>query len=102
MVLEPIESMVKKISEISKNPIEAMKKNEDEAYREHLLKKADESNKWCRWKKKKEDPLETKMLENTIIKIGALLALGFGEAGAQIIAKNMQNGSGYLLTKTEK
>jgi hypothetical protein len=28
-------------------------------------------------------------LEQTIIKIGALLALGFGEAGAKIIAENM-------------
>ncbi|EER12033.1 guanylyl cyclase, putative [Perkinsus marinus ATCC 50983] len=30
------------------------------------------------------------MLEKTIIKIGSLLALGFGEAGAEIIGKNMQ------------
>lgn len=30
------------------------------------------------------------MLENTIVKIGALLALGFGEAGAAIIATNME------------
>jgi hypothetical protein len=29
------------------------------------------------------------MLEQTIIKIGALLALGFGEAGSKIIAENM-------------
>jgi hypothetical protein len=29
------------------------------------------------------------ILEQTIIKIGALLALGFGEAGAKIIAANM-------------
>ncbi len=31
------------------------------------------------------------ILEQTIIKIGALLALGFGEAGAKIIAANMQH-----------
>ncbi|KAF4682125.1 hypothetical protein FOZ62_007055, partial [Perkinsus olseni] len=36
------------------------------------------------------EPLETVMLEKTIIKIGSLLALGFGEAGAEIIGKNMQ------------
>jgi hypothetical protein len=29
------------------------------------------------------------MLERTLSKIGALLAIGFGEAGAKIIAKNM-------------
>jgi hypothetical protein len=32
---------------------------------------------------------ETQILESTIIKIGALLAIGFGEAGSEIIAKNM-------------
>lgn len=32
---------------------------------------------------------ETEVLENTITKIGALLALGFGEAGSTIIATNM-------------
>jgi len=38
---------------------------------------------------KKEAPYETVILEQTIIKIGALLALGFGEAGSKIIAENM-------------
>ena len=43
-------------------------------------------------KKSKEAPLETVMLEQTLIKIGGLLALGFGEAGSSIIAKNMSGG----------
>lgn len=30
--------------------------------------------------------METQILEKTLIKIGALLALGFGEAGSKIIA----------------
>ena len=30
--------------------------------------------------------LETEMLQQTLVKIGGLLALGFGEAGSQIIA----------------
>lgn len=34
--------------------------------------------------------METQILEKTLIKIGALLALGFGEAGAKIIAENME------------
>jgi hypothetical protein len=34
--------------------------------------------------------METVILEQTIIKIGALLALGFGEAGSKIIAENMK------------
>ena len=35
------------------------------------------------------------MLERAIVKIGHLLALGFGEAGSQIIATNM-NQSGDM------
>merc|ERR1740117_2015953 len=33
--------------------------------------------------------METKILEMTIIKLGSLLALGFGEAGANIIGANL-------------
>lgn len=36
-----------------------------------------------------EEPMETLILEKTIIKLGSLLALGFGEAGAEIIGSNM-------------
>jgi len=32
---------------------------------------------------------ETALLEDTIMKIGVLLAIGFGEAGGDIIAANM-------------
>jgi class 3 adenylate cyclase len=37
-----------------------------------------------------QEPMETVVLEKTIIKIGSLLALGFGEAGAEIIGQNMK------------
>lgn len=40
----------------------------------------------------KENEYETAKIEQTIIKIGALLAIGFGEAGAKIIAENMGRG----------
>ena len=36
--------------------------------------------------KKMLHPDETEHLEHTIVKIGSLLALGFGEAGSHIIA----------------
>ena len=35
------------------------------------------------------DQYETVVIENAIIKIGTLLALGFGDAGSEIIASNM-------------
>ena len=40
-------------------------------------------------KKKSDGENETAILEKAIVKIGHLLALGFGEAGSQIIASNM-------------
>jgi len=43
-------------------------------------------------KRSSDAPLETVMLEQTLSKIGALLALGFGEAGSYIIAQNMAKG----------
>lgn len=43
------------------------------------------------------EPMETVVLEKTIIKIGSLLALGFGEAGAGIIAQNMKGGESSAL-----
>merc|ERR1711972_56169 len=42
--------------------------------------------------KKVREPMETVILEKTIIKLGGLLALGFGEAGAEIIGQNMKGG----------
>eukprot|EP00435_Cladocopium_sp_Y103_P020906 s2062_g5.t1 len=35
------------------------------------------------------EPMETVILEKTIIKLGSLLALGFGEAGVNIVSSNM-------------
>lgn len=40
--------------------------------------------------------METVILEKLIIKIGALLAVGFGEAGSEIVAKNMRKGNNIL------
>ena len=46
-------------------------------------------------KKKEDEKMETRILEKLIIKTGALLALGFGEAGSEIIAENMSKGIIY-------
>merc|ERR1712232_719229 len=50
----------------------------------------------CRWNRggggaeKPKGNMETAILEKTIIKLGTLLALGFGGAGMNIISHNMQ------------
>ena len=44
----------------------------------------------------RDGPYETVILEQTIVKIGALLAQGFGEAGTKIIADNMAKTQGNV------
>jgi class 3 adenylate cyclase len=83
--------MVHKVKKIAKNPLEAAQEEENQALAmERLQIEEDKMNKGKKKKKNKEAPFETVILENTIVKIGALLAIGFGEAGSEIIAKNME------------
>lgn len=75
LVLGPIEKMVKFVREIAENPLGAGKGG-----RKKVNPEEDKSN------------LETRVLETSIAKICSLLALGFGDAGAEIISENMKNG----------
>ena len=73
LALGPIERMIKKVNKIAANPLLAKE--------EELIK--DENG---------QDENETVQIENAIIKIGTLLALGFGDAGTEIIAQNIAAG----------
>lgn len=48
---------------------------------------------WKLWMRDNNSLMETAILEKTIIKLGSLLALGFGEAGANIVSSNMSGAS---------
>lgn len=74
LVLTPIERMIEKVNKIANNPL---------AIKEFRL--ASESGGITN---------ELVLIENSIVKIGTLLALGFGEAGREIIASNMNKGGG--------
>lgn len=81
--------MIIKVTRISQNPLLAAQEEENEALMlEKIKEDEDKKNKGKRKSgpRKKEAVMETVMLEQTIVKIGALLALGFGEAGSKIIA----------------
>lgn len=90
LVIGPIEAMMQKVNKIAENPLVAAQEEENQALVEEISKSKQEEEqgkkKGKRRKKKKQAPFETQILEQTLIKIGALLALGFGEAGSQIIA----------------
>eukprot|EP00392_Amoebophrya_sp_AT5.2_P002930 g2935.t1 len=93
LVIAPIEKMVNIIKQLAEDPLEPPNLDEDDPGAEGgeggsgLGKKR---------KKSKGPQLETTMLENTILKIGGLLQVGFGEAGAKIIGNNMMSGDGEL------
>mmetsp|Transcript_5113 Transcript_5113/g.8332 ORF Transcript_5113/g.8332 Transcript_5113/m.8332 type:complete len:1033 (+) Transcript_5113:163-3261(+) len=103
LLLNPIERMIQKMETIKDNPLEAMRLGDFEWRREEM-EAAKRKEAFARkskfqkllfranYLKKVKEPMETVILEKTIIKLGGLLALGFGEAGAEIIGQNMQGG----------
>ena len=93
LVLNPLDHMVKKVDRISKNPLEAAEIEEKELHEnEELLKKNPKA-----WLEAKEaSSYEPAVLEKIVIKIGMLLAIGFGEAGSRIIAQNIAENSGSV------
>ena len=88
LVIHPIEKMIDKVKSISKNPLNASKPTMPTIY--DIQSESTGCCGMCKGKKGDSADYETELLENTIVKIGVLLALGFGEAGSGIIATNMQ------------
>ncbi|DBA04417.1 TPA: hypothetical protein N0F65_010013 [Lagenidium giganteum] len=78
MVIGPIERMMRLVNQLAQNPLGATEAKKDGLESEESA-----------------EEYETKMLEQTLGKIGRLLQVGFGVAGTEIIAKNM-GGAGEL------
>jgi class 3 adenylate cyclase len=72
LVIVPIEHMIQLVREISENPLG----------KDLSIRAGDNS-------KQKDDGMETTLLIRTISKIAGLMRVGFGEAGADIIGKNL-------------
>lgn len=109
LVLAPVESMIAKVEKIRENPLAAVKMGDEEFRQEEQdrIKKQRQLQRLgvgclgsclgyldkitkCKFTHgKHQPPMETLILEKTLVKLGSLLALGFGEAGANIINKNM-------------
>jgi hypothetical protein len=88
--------MMKKVRRIAQNPLQAIEIEEAEALVLEKLKKSGNKNDL---KKHKEiQNFETAILEKMIIKIGKLLVIVFGEAGSNIIAKNIRKSGDNINT----
>lgn len=90
MVLDPLERMIEKVKMIAKNPLSAASDEINEAGIMSFMNKSEQGGKNEK-DLKEENKYETAILEKAIVKIGHLLALGFGQAGAGIIGQNMKN-----------
>lgn len=105
LILNPVENMIKRVEAIRDDPLIAMKMADEEFKAEEVAKAKEKKaakdtarivrlakNVYtCKgFRKTSQEPNETVVLEKTIIKLGSLLALGFGEAGANIIGHNMK------------
>lgn len=93
LVLEPLEAVIRKVDKISKNPLEAAAIEEQETQAMEEIRQKDKKQYEVL---KERSSYEPAVLEKTVIKIGSLLAIGFGEAGSAIIAQNMAQGSGSV------
>ena len=88
LVIIPIEKMISKVKRMARNPLAVMNDEMNDVF------DLESQSKSCCCSQTASVGLETSLLEDAIMKIGALLALGFGEAGAQIISDNLNKDSG--------
>lgn len=90
LLLKPIEKMINKVKGISNNPLRSVQSEEYESYLQELR------SRYLKTLKSENRPIEVIILEETVQKIGALLALGFGESGSEIIAYNIERSGGHI------
>lgn len=113
LVLYPVENMIRLVQNIRDDPLSAVKISEAERTKElgtfanqpSIRSAAEIRSAYAKGalrclkktfmctKSEKNTPMETVILENTLIKLGTLLVLGFGEAGINIINKTMSGTS---------
>jgi len=109
LVLRPVETMVKRVELIREDPLVAVKMADEEFKAEEQQKARQRkmsNSRRCMSKLRDvvgcggsapTEVMETVILERTIIKLGSLLVLGFGEAGANIIGHNMHSKDSALV-----
>ncbi|CAK0863864.1 unnamed protein product [Prorocentrum cordatum] len=105
LLVHPLEAMMMRVKEIQENPMNAMKISDEEfkaeqrekvnqhLKRKYMMSSFVERLMSCCCEGPTQDLMETSILEKTIIKLGSLLVLGFGEAGANIISHNLSGGN---------
>ena len=91
LVLEPLEVMIEIVENVAKDPINAKNVENLQTGIKQMIEKTEEEKAAEKVAEKKKDNYEVTVIKSAIIKISALLAIGFGEAGGEIIQKNLAN-----------
>ena len=101
LVLKPVERMMIKVERIKMNPSLAAHMDDRDGQAAELIRMRalerfnSATNPVSRWYFRRQlirlnqTSLETVMLERTITRIGGLLAVGFGEAGAELVSRSI-------------
>lgn len=85
-VLEPLEVMIEIVQAVAKDPMGAKNVEDLQTGIKACVQKVSASDKHA-------NNYEVLVIKGAIIKISALLAIGFGEAGGEIITKNLSSGT---------
>jgi class 3 adenylate cyclase len=89
LVLEPLEVMIEIVENVAKDPINAKNTEQLQDGFKNTISKL--SNKKQKRKEEQAEKYEVKIIQAAIVRISALLAIGFGEAGGEIIKENLSN-----------
>jgi hypothetical protein len=94
LVLQPIERMMRMVEEIADNPLNALRDSRGSLRGGATLVSVGgkRGSGGTSAAKAEAENYETRLLEQSISKICSLMALGFGDAGSEIIGENMRNG----------
>ena len=92
LVLNPLEIMIEIVENVAKDPINAKNVENLQTGVKAMLDQNEEQQSKEKDHHEEEENYEVSVIKAAIIKISALLAISFGEAGGEIIKKNITSG----------
>ncbi len=92
LVLGPLEIMIEIVENVAKDPINAKNVENLQTGVKAMLDQGEDPNQNKEKGNEEEENYEVSVIKAAIIKISALLAISFGEAGGEIIKKNITSG----------
>ena len=92
LVLNPLEIMIEIVENVAKDPINAKNVENLQTGVKAMLDQNEEQQSKEKDHHDEEENYEVSVIKAAIIKISALLAISFGEAGGEIIKKNITSG----------